>query len=347
MRVLLWGAERVGDVVMTIPALKLLRRLQPDAYVCFATTRYAAPVARLVNLADEVTTYRFGYDLLNLPAFARLRRRIRTGEFDAVLLLGKITKFRRKVLSDHSSLVVRKDVPGRHIAEGHVAMVKRVLGAPDADARGLYPDVPVPDEGAADRLRRAGFDPAAGDYAVLHAATHRTGRKRWRRERVGVRLWPPDFQAALLERAASEMPGLRWALVGAKSERGFIERQVRRRAPRAAVNLAGRTSLPDLVALLKHARVLVACDSGVMHLATVVRCPLLALFGPSDESFTGPYSDPSHVRIIRPPGGSKRIEDIPVERVFEAVQGWMGGASGGGGRPCGPVAGDAGGPDRS
>lgn len=54
-------------------------------------------------------------------------------------------------------------------------------------------------------------------------------------------------------------------------------------------DLVGRTSLPELIALLRQARLFIGCDTGPMHLAAALDVPLVALFGPADERRTGPY----------------------------------------------------------
>jgi ADP-heptose:LPS heptosyltransferase len=58
---------------------------------------------------------------------------------------------------------------------------------------------------------------------------------------------------------------------------------------RASANLAGRTSLTALGALLRRACVMVTVDSGPMHLGAALGTPLVALFGPTAPARTGPY----------------------------------------------------------
>jgi len=323
MRWLLWGAERIGDVVMAIPAMKRVRQLRPESALTFATTDYAHEVAELCDLADEVITYRFKGGVRNRPFFRRLRRRIVSGEFDRVVLLGKVTKFRRRVVRDHPAAVAPATAEGLHTAERHVAAVHAALGMSGCAPCRLYPDVCVLDDAA--RMRRLvthGVPVREGGYLVVHAATNRTLRKRRRPSRqIAQKLWPPDRQRALLRALAREWPGRPVFLVGAAAERRFVEREIL--APLAAEerphSLVGATALGDLLVLLKHASLLVCCDSGVMHLATMVRCPLVGLFGPTDEEVTGPYTDDPRVWRVREPGGGRDIGNLRVETVLRAV----------------------------
>ena len=70
------------------------------------------------------------------------------------------------------------------------------------------------------------------------------------------------------------------------------------RMRRPAANLAGRTPLRVLAALLRRAAVMVTVDSGPMHLAAALGTPLVALFGPTDPSRTGPYGT-GPCRVLR------------------------------------------------
>src|SRR6185436_10851885 len=69
----------------------------------------------------------------------------------------------------------------------------------------------------------------------------------------------------------------------------------------SAKNLAGKTTLPQLVALLERASLVIANDSGPMHIAADLHKPLVTVFGPTNPTRTGPYNRPeSVVRIDIP-----------------------------------------------
>jgi 3-deoxy-D-manno-octulosonic-acid transferase/heptosyltransferase-1 len=95
------------------------------------------------------------------------------------------------------------------------------------------------------------------------------------------------------------------------------------------VNLAGRTTLRDLAYLYRKAALLITTDSGPMHIAAAVGTPVIALFGPTSASRTGPYGE-GHFVIRRDlacsPCFLKKCEtrhcmkDISVEDVLEAAK---------------------------
>jgi 3-deoxy-D-manno-octulosonic-acid transferase/heptosyltransferase-1 len=144
-----------------------------------------------------------------------------------------------------------------------------------------------------------------------------------------TKLWEDGKFARLCDLIQSELQtGV--VITGEKAER--IE-QIRKRMKTKAVNLGGKTSLRQLAALYRRAVLLVTTDSGPMHLAAALGTPVIALFGPTDPSRTGPYG-PNH-RIISKglpcsPCFKKQcpeprcMTDISAEEVFSAVRDMLG-----------------------
>lgn len=108
--------------------------------------------------------------------------------------------------------------------------------------------------------------------------------------------WPLDYFLETAENLAGEAAIL---ITGTAQDRQLIETALQRTSmlPRMA-NLAGELSLPELAELMSHAGLVISGDSFPMHLATAVGAPLITLFGPTDESKTGPRSDNS--LVLRP-----------------------------------------------
>jgi len=106
--------------------------------------------------------------------------------------------------------------------------------------------------------------------------------------------------------------------------------QVPREAAAKTVDLGGRLSLRELAALTSRARLFVGVDSAPMHIASAMRTPAVALFGPSSEIAWGPRQDHHRVVVSSHPcrpcgldgcGGGKVSEcltTLPVERVHAA-----------------------------
>jgi len=75
--------------------------------------------------------------------------------------------------------------------------------------------------------------------------------------------------------------------------------RIRSRAAVPVIDLAGRTGLRELAAVLAEARLFVGVDSAPMHMAAALGVPVVALFGPSGEHNWGPWGD-GHVVVARP-----------------------------------------------
>ncbi|HXY76587.1 MAG TPA: glycosyltransferase family 9 protein, partial [Steroidobacteraceae bacterium] len=103
------------------------------------------------------------------------------------------------------------------------------------------------------------------------------------------RNWRAERYAALAEHAA-ERHGMRVILAGGPSE---LERRMGAEIERAAraplVNQIGKDTLPELLALLARARVLVSPDSGPVHMATMVGTPVIGLYAATNPARSGPY----------------------------------------------------------
>jgi heptosyltransferase-2 len=142
--------------------------------------------------------------------------------------------------------------------------------------------------------------------------------------------WPEERFAEVGRRLAKEA-GCRIVACGTGSERALCD-EVAAAAGPSALNLAGETTLPELVAVLSFCSVAVANDSGGMHLAAAAGSTVVAVFGVTDPAVTGPIGE-GH-RIVRAAGGkpsrsvSRRsgrarasLESVSEDEVFRAAVG--------------------------
>lgn len=83
-------------------------------------------------------------------------------------------------------------------------------------------------------------------------------------------------------------------------------------------NTTGKTSIPEMMSLVKHARVVVANDTGPMHIAAALAKPTIALFGPTKIETYGAYplDNPRNLNLQAP---SRKMDDISVQEVFDAI----------------------------
>jgi ADP-heptose:LPS heptosyltransferase len=293
----------LGDVLRTLPPVRLIRRALPRAAVWWVVDeRWRAVLADHPDLTGTVVVPRRDWQRqvrspAGWPALLRsvreLRGRLRGLAPD--LALDFHGNLRSGVVGWLSGAPVRLGYAGHQAKEGNRLLTThrvpsgshrapriernldlvRALGLPD----GPLPlgDLPLARAGraAADRIVE-GTRGAAAAFAVINpgASAAQAYKK------------PP---ASLLSAAAVRLTrrGVTPLVVWGPGEESDA-RQVVERAGDAAV-LAPPTDLPTLAALLERARLFVGGDSGPLHLACVLGCPVLGLYGATDPEVNGPW----------------------------------------------------------
>ena len=293
-RVLVIKLGALGDVVLALGPFAAIRARHPDAHVALLTTAPFAALARASPWFDAVHV-----DIRpawwNLPGLRRLAALLRG--FDFVYDLQTSARSSR-----YFRLAGRPRWSG--IAHGashpHVNAARDALHTVERQREQLamagIPCVPPPDLGW---LARGG--PALpAPYALLvpGAAPHRPAKR-----------WPAASFGQLAAGMAAD--GILPVVVGAGAEAGLAAAIVA--ACPSALDLTGRTSLPELAGLAARAAFAVGNDTGPMHLAAALGCRCVVLFsGASDPALTAPVGD---VTVLRAPD----LADLPVEKVAAAL----------------------------
>ncbi len=112
--------------------------------------------------------------------------------------------------------------------------------------------------------------------------------------------WPVDSFAELIKNIKMRL-ALNIIITGSEKDRGLSE-QIIRKSGECVFNFAGQTSLGQLGALMREADVVLSADSGPMHIAAAVGTKVVALFGPTSASITGPYPLSNHIVIQKDVG---------------------------------------------
>lgn len=285
-RILIIKPSAIGDVVHTLPILNLLRNRWPAAHIAWLVTPTCSGLLERHPQLDEVIPFerkRFGQSwrspktLLDLHAFTKaLRKR----QFDWVIDLQGL--FRSGWLAFKTRAPVRIgfrdarelapifythriDVDRRpqHAIERYLSLAQ-AAGCSRAPVEFRFA---VDD---ADRHVVSELMPAKR-YAVLLPGTN------WATKR-----WPAEKFAALVK-PLRERFDLATVVAGGPDAAPMAA------AMPEATNLVGRTNLRQLVALLEGAALVVANDSGPMHIAAALSRPLATPYGPTSPVLTGPY----------------------------------------------------------
>ncbi len=282
----------LGDVVMSLPALRAVRRAFPESRLAVLVKRELAGFFDGFDGVDEVISYGVKPGVAGLADRLRVVSLVRAGRFDLAILFP--TSF------ESAFWVAAARVPRR------VGVVR--------DARGLLLTDRVPPEREANGTHQVhsylrmlhealGIEGSADDFALRAPESGRERMRSWlttRRKRPDRRWialapaaaygpakeWPAERYAALVDRL-DDAHGIESVLVGTPVERERCER-IGAASRVGAVVAAGETSVGDLVALLSLASGFAGNDSGAMHVAGALGIPTVGLFGSTRPDRTGP-----------------------------------------------------------
>ena len=175
---------------------------------------------------------------------------------------------------------------------------------------------PVQVEGA---IVRFGLDRATPSVALCVGAEYGPAKR-----------WPAAHFAEVARRLMRS--GVQAWVVGGPGD-ASIGAEVASLAP-GAVDLTGRTTLPEAADLIAAASAVVSNDSGLMHVAAALGRPLIALYGSSSPEFTPPLTDTAVVLSLQvacspcferecPLGHFKCLQDLSPDRVWAALDPWL------------------------
>ena len=304
-KIAIFRALQLGDLLCAVPALRAVRNGFPDAEIALIGLPWAkAFVGRFEHLLDRFVEFP-GFpglperepDLAALPEFLR---EAQATHYDLALQLhgrGDLTN------SIVSALGARTSA-GFCPAEGPCPDPLRFMAWPEHGTEihrciALTDFLGLPRSG--DRLE---FPLRENEIAQADAllAHHRLAPRAFVCIHPGARLytrrWPPDYFAAVAKDIVAR--GLRVVLTGS-GEEALVTRRVARELPSSSfVDLAGQTSLGVLAALLRHARLLVANDTGVSHVAAALRVPSVVVCCGADPQRFAPLDHALHEVLHHP-----------------------------------------------
>jgi heptosyltransferase I len=299
----------LGDVVMVLPLLRALQARWPEARITWVIGRAVLPA--LAGLAAE------GVDFVVIDKprgpgdYLRLRRQLASSDFDVLLclqaslranLLYPCIRAKRKIgygsdrAKDLHRWFVAETLPPAHphLVDGFLQFAE-ALGLPRTErVEWRLPVDPQASIWADETLPK-------GPFLALSPCASKPERD-----------WPAERFAALVQRAAPLLPVVLLGGPGAR-ERAQID-AIQALSGAEVLDLAGRTSLPQLVAVLSRCRVLVAPDTGAVHIANAFGRPVVGLYAVAPASRTGPYGNIGHC-VDRFPEAVRRLQGLDPSQV--------------------------------
>jgi len=297
--ILIIKLSAIGDVVHTLPVLEVLRESFPRARIDWVVEEAASDIVKGHPAVDEVivsrrkTWQKALFSPLDLASTCgevfRFIQRLRSTSYDIVLdlqglfksgVLAGIARGNRKV-----GMTGAREGAGLFLGEPPVAVDAAVhavdrylklaarLGCDISRWDGRLPVTDADRAGAHRLLLGAGID--GDDFVAVNPVA------KWE-----TKLWVPARFSALCDRIIHET-GCRVVFTGGVDDRGYVDGIIDGMR-RPAVNIAGLTGLRELACVYERARLMVTTDTGPMHIAAAMQCPVVALFGPTAPGRTGP-----------------------------------------------------------
>jgi heptosyltransferase-2 len=276
-RILIRSSNWLGDAIMSVPAVRAIKKGRPDTHVTVVAPEKIVPMWKLISEVDEVLP------LPNKSLFSAIRVVAQQEKFDVAIL------FPNSLRSAFEVLFVPRKVGYRGHARGwllnQIVREPRRPGPPehhavrflriaddcgaDVDLAEKIDNFPLPRTSSAKSQTSIGLCPGA-EYGPA---------KRWS---------PGRF--AEVAASVSNGSDTKWILVGTKNDVAIGE-TIAAQLGEKCVNRIGQTTLDELISELRNCRALLTNDTGTMHLAALLDVPVVAIFGSTEPALTGPLGN--------------------------------------------------------
>jgi predicted lipopolysaccharide heptosyltransferase III len=328
VKILLIQLRRLGDLILTTPAISALREHLPSAQIALAVSGECESLLPAIHGLQKTFLTKRG--LRDLSAWMQIRR----AGFDCVVdftrndrsaWLTLLSGARRRLVSDR--LKIKSKLRARfynefvdcamkqmHTADYYLALLQPlgistgatdpVLELPPAAQRRASSII-------ADQIRHQPF-------AIFHPGSARVEK-----------FWDPERWVEIIEFAAREL-GLLPVLSGGANELEHAHlTAIREKLRTTVLDLSGQVDLLSLAALIEHARLLVTVDSAPMHLASATGTPQVILFGPTNPFHWRPRKSPAAIlfgespvplRHFQAPESKRPMKQISTAAVIDAMR---------------------------
>lgn len=329
----------IGDSVLTTPLIKKTKKLFPDTKIVVITRPQTEDIFRPLPEVDEVILNdKRGWN--KIAGVWKTARAIKKSGIDILLVPHR--SFRSALIAWLSGVKIRigftssegwffytKTVPFNwmiHDAERNLSLLQGIAKEQFGGEKLSMSFTPSAEENVARLLKD--FNLEGKKLVGIHAGSA------W-----PTKCWPMEYFVELISKLQTEL-GVQVVLVGGGKQDTDLGEKICQLAKGHAASLCGKTSLADLMALMKHLSLFITNDSGPMHIATAFDVPTLAIFGPTTRELGFfPYGPGHRVMEVKelecrpcalhggkkcPLGHFKCMKDITPEQVFKNAKEMLG-----------------------
>ncbi len=301
-RILVRATNWIGDAVLTTPALAALRAGFPQAKITLLAKPAVAELLQCHPALDDIVLYRDPGPHAGLGGKLSLAIQLNRGRYDLAILLqnafeaAAVTALagipnRYGYATDGRSLLLTHRVPltpkirRKHQVEYYLELLKP-LGLPVGPAAPTLRTTPGEDAAAGKHLEAFGVKPDQVVIGLNPGSVYGSAKR-----------WLPERFAQVADRLAAEHEAC-VLIFGGKGEED-LGSAIAGMMTAPTVVFSGRTTVRQLMALVKRCRLFITNDTGPMHIAGAFGVPLVAIFGPTNPATTSPYG-PGHELVRHP-----------------------------------------------
>ena len=314
------GTNWVGDAVMTIPALRQLRRSFPQAHITLATRAWAEGLFADSDFLDDLQIHSGS----GLRSVVQQVRQWRKRNFDLAIL------FPNSLETALVASLARVPMRVGYATEGRQALLTHPLPLPEwrAEKHEVFFYLKIVAELEWLIKQEQSFLDSSPDGSLKVSEPRKLMAKEFLRSQ-GVRLdqklvalcpgsinsrakrWPAERYAALGDKFIDKL-GATVLLIGSAAETD-VSLEVARQMRHQPVMLTGKTDLATLVATLSIVDLVVTNDTGPAHIASALSRPTLVIFGPTNPLTTRPFSPFGEILREPPDCAPCMLRDCPID----------------------------------
>ena len=295
-RVLIISPNWIGDAIMAQPLLQLLRQRYPSVVIDVLAPAWVAPVWEAMEEVSGVHESAFKHGKLQLKDRWAMAKFLKTLHYDQAYVLPNTLKF--ALIPWLARIPERVGYLGEsrygllnvihHDDKLHprpmMAFYAALVDPPAENIKGslesLHPRLHMDEKEVSEVKDKLDLEKDRLTVAFAPGAEFGSAKR-----------WPVSHYSALAELVLKQDPQAQIVLLGSAKDNDVCE-EIHSIVP-ATLNLAGKTSLKEAIALIAGLDVLVTNDSGLMHVASAFDLPVIAIYGSTDYKHTPPFSDQS------------------------------------------------------
>jgi len=318
-QVVVRGTNWIGDSVMTIPAMRALRRVLPDAKITLVLRPSARGLFANADFVDELLVYDRRNAFSVLPQIGEWRKRrfelavLFQNAFEAAVIpffagvplrLGYATESRRPMLTHPVALPDWRS--SRHEVFYYLylitALEQLLYGTSSICENDPDATLDISESRRAEAteiLRSYGVAQDRSLVAICPGSINSRAKR-----------WPSGSFATLSDQLLDE--GRQVVMIGSKGEES-VTREVTSKMRQQPVVLTGKTTIDQLTAILGSVDLVVTNDTGPAHIAAALGRPTLVIFGPTNPTTTRPFSAQAEILRHPPDCAPCMLRDCPID----------------------------------